>query len=99
MQIIYEYDDVMASQGLENLVKEKLKALEKKYDFVHRADVFLKTENRTNDKEMICDIRLSMPGPRIFASTNADTFQAALAETIKDLEDQLEKRKQKMKHY
>ncbi|TPV34896.1 ribosome-associated translation inhibitor RaiA [Paucihalobacter ruber] len=99
MQIIYEYDDVMASQGLENLVKEKLETLEKKYDFVHRADVFLKTENRTNDKEMICDIRLSMPGPRIFASTNADTFQAALAETIKDLEDQLEKRKQKMKHY
>jgi len=99
MQIIYEYDDVMASQGLENLIKEKLEALEKKYDFVHRADVFFKTENRTNDKEMICDIRLSMPGPRIFASTNADTFQAALAETIKDLEDQLEKRKQKMKHY
>lgn len=99
MQIIYEYDDVMASQGLENLVKEKLETLEKKYDFVHRADVFLKTENRTNDKEMICDIRLSMPGPRIFASTNADTFQAALAETIKDLENQLEKRKQKMKHY
>lgn len=99
MQIIYEYDNVMASQGLENLVKEKLEDLEKKYDFVHRADVFFKTENRTNDNEKICDIRLSMPGPRIFASTNAETFQAALAETIMDLEDQLEKRKQKMKHY
>lgn len=99
MQIIYEYNNVMASQGLENLVKEKLEDLEKKYDFVHRADVFFKTENRTNDKEKICDIRLSMPGPRIFASTNAETFQAALAETIMDLEDQLEKRKQKMKHY
>lgn len=99
MQIIYEYHDVMASQGLENLAKEKLEALEQKYDFVHRADVFFKTENLTNDKEMICDIRLSMPGPRVFASTNADTFKAALAETIRDLEDQLEKRKQKMKSY
>ena len=48
---------------------------------------------------MICEIRLSMPGPRVFASTNAETFEAALAETISDLENQLEKRKEKMKRY
>ena len=99
MQIIYEYHNVSASQGLERTVKEKLDVLEKKYDFVHRADVFFKTENRTNNEEKICEIRLSMPGPRIFASTNAETFEATLADTIRDLNDQLEKRKQKMKNY
>lgn len=89
----------MASEDIERLTREKLEALEKKYEFVHRADVFLKTENRTDDSEMICEIRLSMPGPRLFGATNAETFEAALAETISDLENQLEKRKDKMKRY
>jgi len=96
MQIIYEYDDVTASERLEAIAKEKLENLHKKFDFVHRADVFFKTQNRTDDNEQICDIRLSMPGPRLFASTNAETFEAAIAETVRDLEDQLRKYKDKM---
>ncbi|WP_281542377.1 ribosome hibernation-promoting factor, HPF/YfiA family [Maribacter aestuarii] len=99
MQIIYEYHDVSGSPRLEELSKEKLEYLHKKYDFVHRADVFFKQQNRSDDKEMIVDIRLSMPGPRIFASTNAETFESALSETIRDLEDQLRKVKEKSKEY
>lgn len=99
MQIIYEYHDVSASERLEKIAKEKLENLGTKFDFVHRADVFFKTQNRSDDEEQICDIRLSMPGPRIFASTNAETFEAAIAETIRDLEDQLRKHKEKMKSY
>ncbi|MBT2159714.1 ribosome hibernation-promoting factor, HPF/YfiA family [Zobellia barbeyronii] len=96
MQIIYEYHDVSASGRLEGLVKEKLEKLEHKYDFVHRADVFFKKENRSDDQEMFCDIRLSMPGPRIFASSNAETFEAAMSKTVRDLQDQLRKVKDKM---
>ncbi|MBU2948863.1 ribosome hibernation-promoting factor, HPF/YfiA family [Zobellia uliginosa] len=96
MQIIYEYHDVSASERLEGMVKEKLEKLEAKYDFVHRADVFFKKENRSDDQEMFCDVRLSMPGPRIFASSNADSFESAISETIRDLQDQLRKVKDKM---
>jgi len=99
MQIIYEYHDVSASERLEKIAEEKLESLGTKFDFVHRADVFFKTQIRSDDKEQICDIRLSMPGPRIFASTNAETFEAAIAETFRDLEDQLRKHKEKMKSY
>lgn len=96
MQIIYEYHNVTASDRLEEIAKEKLENLHKKFDFVHRADVFFKTQNRSDDAEQICDIRLSMPGPRLFASTNAESFQSAISETIRDLEDQLRKHKDKM---
>lgn len=99
MQIIYEYHDVSASDRLEGIAKEKLENLHKKFDFVHRADVFFKTQNRTDDAEQICDIRLSMPEPRLFASTNAETFEAAIGETVRDLEDQLRKHREKMKSY
>lgn len=96
MQIIFEYHEVSASDRLETIAKEKLENLQTKFNFVHRADVFFKTQNRSDDKGKICDIRLSMPGPRLYASTNAETFEAAMAETIRDLEDQLRKQKEKM---
>lgn len=96
MQIIYEYHDVSASDRLEAIAKEKLENLQRKFDFVHRADVFFKTQNRSDDHEQICDIRLSMPGPRLFASTNAETFEAAISETVRDLEDQLRRQKEKI---
>lgn len=96
MQIIFEYHNVSASDRLETIAREKLENLQTKFDFVHRADVFFKIENRSDDEEKICDIRLSMPGPRLYASTNAKTFEAAMAETIRDLEDQLRKQKEKM---
>ncbi len=99
MQVIFEYHDVSASERLEALATEKLEQLKLKFDFVHRADVFFKTENRSDSEEQICDIRLSLPGPRIFTSTNANSFSAAITETINDLEDQLRKKKEKMKSY
>lgn len=94
MQIVFEYHNVSRSERLETIVMEKLEHLGQKCDFVHRDDVFLKTENRSDDEEQICDIRLSMPGPRIFASTNAKGFESAISETVRDLEDQLRKRKE-----
>ncbi len=96
MQIIYEYHDVSASDRLEEMAAKKLNQLQEKFDFVHRADVFFKTENRTDDQEMQCDIRLSLPGPRLFASSQATDFERAILETVKDLEDQLRKVKEKM---
>ena len=99
MQIIYEYHQVSGSERLEQMAKEKLEELQEKFDFVHRADVFFKTQNRSDNEEMICDIRLSMPGPRIFASSNAETFEAAMVETVRDLKDQLRKVKEKAKNF
>lgn len=91
MEFIFEYRKVSASERLENLVKEKLLGLQTKFSFVHRADIFFKTENRTDDNGMVCTIRLSMPGPRIAAETKAPTFESAISETVRDLKRQLAK--------
>jgi putative sigma-54 modulation protein len=100
MQIIYEYHDVNTSKHLENFVAEKLNDLEKKYDFIIRADVFFKKENTSSDETgLICNIRLSMPGPRLFAEATHDNFESSISESINDLERQLRKRKEKMKNY
>jgi len=39
-------------------------------------------------------MEVSAPGPRIFATSNEETYENAVKKTIKDLEKQLKKRKQ-----
>ena len=99
MNIIFEYHDVSASERLESLATEKLNDLAQKYPFVIRADVFFKKENTSDDYGFECGIRLSAPGPRLYATSNELGFEAAINETISDLKDQLEKRKAKMQHH
>lgn len=100
MNINFEYDDVKASNRLEIMAAEKLEKLLDKFDFVVRADVFFKTENTSSpDTGMICNMRLSAPGPRLFAESSTASFEASIAATLKDLDRQLQRRKAKMKSY
>ncbi len=100
MNINFEYHGVKASNRLEIMVAEKLDKLWNKYDFLVRADVFFKTENSSEtDTGFICNIRLSTPGPRLFAEANNASFEASIAEAVANLDTQLKKRKGKMKSY
>ncbi|WP_273276231.1 HPF/RaiA family ribosome-associated protein [Maribacter polysiphoniae] len=99
MKIIYEYDNITASNRLETIVEKELNNLLVKYQFVIRGDVFFKKENFQGDKDKGCGIRLSVPGPRIYASSTEDSFEAAIKKSIRELENQLEGRKDKMSTY
>ncbi|WP_282049941.1 ribosome hibernation-promoting factor, HPF/YfiA family [Maribacter aquivivus] len=100
MNINFEYDDVKASNRLEIMAAEKLEKLLDKFDFIVRADVFFKKENTSSpDSGMVCNIRLSAPGPRLFAQSSSASFEAAIASSIDDLQRQLEKRKAKMQSH
>lgn len=76
---------------------DKLDRLAERYDWIIRGDVFFKEEKDTNrGLGNICEIRLSVPGPRIYAEANETNFEAALSETLRELEVQLKKHKSKM---
>ncbi|SFR47264.1 putative sigma-54 modulation protein [Robiginitalea myxolifaciens] len=97
MDINFEYDHVKASDRLEILAAKRLQKLTDKYDFVVRSDVFFSHE-KTSDPETgkICKIRLSLPGPRLFAESSKKEYEMAIAEAADELERQLRKRKEKM---
>ncbi|MEM1336244.1 MAG: HPF/RaiA family ribosome-associated protein [Bacteroidota bacterium] len=100
MDVTFEYDGIHSSNRLELMILEKLNKLEAKYDFIIRARVFLKTTNTSSPQTgKICKIQLSVPGPLLFAETNAANFETALAETLNDLSRQLSKKKEKMKSH
>ncbi|MDC6351474.1 ribosome-associated translation inhibitor RaiA [Zeaxanthinibacter sp. PT1] len=100
MNINFEYDGVSASARLEEMATKKLDKLVDKYDFIVRADVFFKKEKSSDPEEgKVCNIRLSVPGPRLFAEASNDTFEESIAESTGELERQLKKKKEKMKSH
>jgi putative sigma-54 modulation protein len=93
MITIIQFVNIEKNSSAEALVKEKLENLEVKFAEIIRAEVFFKEEKADIEKGKICEIRLSLPGPRVHASSNENSFQAAIAETVRDLKRQLDKRK------
>jgi ribosomal subunit interface protein len=99
MKISVQFEKMQTSEYMNEFVTKKLTKLLKKFDWIIAAQVFYKSEKDPKGKGKICKIELSHVGSKIFAISNEESFQAATDETIRDLEKQLEKRKNEMKPY
>lgn len=94
MTVNFQYVNVDVSESLSKHTEEKLAKLVTKYEAVISAQVFFKNDENDHNTGKICNIELSLPGPRIFATSNESSYEGAVNETIRDLKRQLEKRKQ-----
>jgi putative sigma-54 modulation protein len=82
-----------SSESLSQYTTEKLEKLAKRYDWLIACDVFFKQDNNQKEQGKICNMELSLPGPKIFATSTEKNFEMAVKETINDLDIQLKKRK------
>ena len=97
MSINFNYQHVTGSTELEAYTEDKLKTIFERYNWVTRADVFFRLENTSSRQTgMIAEIRLSAPGPRLFAEESHDTFKESVAKVVSQLKSQCEKRKADM---
>ena len=94
MDINIEYVHLKASDRLTDHINEQLSKLNAKYDWLIGAQVYLKKEADKADAGKICEIKLSLPGPQIFASSKEESFEMAINRTCKDLDKQLTRRKE-----
>jgi len=99
MDARFQYVKLERSEKLENFTQKKLDKLEERYDWLISAQVHFKKDEPQEPRGYICNISLSGPGPIIFAESNEESYEAAAAETVRDLERQLQKRKGQMKNY
>ena len=93
MTINVQYVKMLHSDTMTDYVSKKLNKLGEKYQWVINANVFFKLENNSTVNKKICEIELSLPGPKIFASSKEKNFELAAKNTISDLTKQLKKRK------
>ncbi|MBJ6367119.1 ribosome hibernation-promoting factor, HPF/YfiA family [Snuella sedimenti] len=99
MTVNIQYVHVDISETLSAYTEDKLQKLFNKYEFLISADVHFKQDRKQHDSGKICSIELSLPGPRIFATSNERNFELAVKKTIRELDHQLQKRKEVFKVY
>ncbi len=99
MAVNFQYVNVDVSETLSSFAKDKLEKLFNRYEFLINASVYFKQDEKDHERGKICNIELSLPGPRIYATSNEHNFEVSVRETISDLERQLKKRKQVYKTY
>ena len=95
MTINIQYVKMPTSEAMSQYVEKKLQKIAEKYEWLIRAEISFKLENNVYGKGNICEMELSLPGPKIFATSTEETFEAAAKNTIADIEKQLKKRKAK----
>ena len=93
MTISIQFVKMPTSEALTAFTEKRLKKLADKYQWLIHAEVYYKLENDTKGKR-ICEIELSLPGPKIFALSKEDNFELALKNSLKDVDRQLKKRKE-----
>ncbi len=99
MTINVQYVKMLTSESMTEIVSKKLNKLGNKYEWIISANVAFKLEKDPGGKRNICEIELSLPGPKIFASSKEKNFELAAKNTVSDLTKQLKKRKATFKQH
>ena len=94
MTIEIQFVKIATSETLKQYIKDKIKPLFKKYPWLIKAQVFIKKTNDHTGNNCMCEVEMSAPGPRLYASSIEKNFEMSVKETLSDIETQLKKRKQ-----
>ena len=82
---------------LVDFVQERLDRLEKYYDKIVSADVFLKVEKTSEKENKFVDIKIHVPGDDFLVKKQCKTFEEAVELSAESLERLLVKRKEKIR--
>jgi putative sigma-54 modulation protein len=80
-------------------IQERLTKLEKYYDKVVSADVFLKVEKTSEKENKVVEVKIHVPGDDFMVKKQYRTFEEALEVSAESLERLLVKRKEKVRSF
>ena len=82
---------------LVDFIQERLGKLEKYYDKVVSADVFLKVEKTSDKENKVVEVKIHVPGDDFMVKKQCKTFEEAIEVSAESLERLLIKRKEKIR--
>jgi putative sigma-54 modulation protein len=86
-------------QKLVNFIQDRLDKLEKYYDRVVAADVYLKVNNTSEKENKIVEVKLHVPGDDFLVEKQCKSFEEAVDQTMEACERVLVKRKEKIRTF
>lgn len=86
-----------ADKKLIDFINNKVAKLDRFYDNILSAEVFLRLENSQDLENKIAEIRLDIPGNDLFAERKCKTFEESIDECVDALKRQVDKHKEKQR--
>jgi putative sigma-54 modulation protein len=86
-----------ADKKLIDFINNKLAKLQKFYDAIIGAEVFLKLDNTQVLENKVVEIKLLIPGNDLFVQRQAKTFEEAVDDSLDVLKRQVTKYKEKQR--
>jgi putative sigma-54 modulation protein len=86
-----------ADVKLLDFVQKKLDKLETFYDHIVDGEVFMRLEKGESNKDnKIVEVKLNVPGSKLFAKSQKESFEAAADDAVDSLRRQITKFKEKL---
>lgn len=95
MKVNFQAVNFNASQELVKFVEEKLGKLDRYYDQIVAAEVYLKLDNNNSKENKIAEIKLSVPGDDIIVSKTGQNFEEVINTASDTLKRLIVKKKEK----
>jgi putative sigma-54 modulation protein len=84
---------------LVDFVQERMDKLEKYYDKIVSADVFLKVEKTSDKENKFVEIKINVPGDEFLVKKHCKSFEEAVELSAESLERLVIKRKEKIRDH
>ena len=86
-----------ADKKLVDFIEKKIEKVEKFFDGIVGAEIFLRVEKTQDPENKRAEIRLAIPGNDLFAERTCKTFEEAVDNCVEALKKQVVKAKEKMR--
>ena len=99
MKVNVQAVNFTVDRKLVDFVQERLDRLEKYYDKIVSAEVFLKVEKTSDKENKFVEIKINVPGDDFLVKKHCKTFEEAVELSSESLERLLVKRKEKIRDH
>jgi putative sigma-54 modulation protein len=99
MKVDVQAVNFTVDKKLVDFVQERMDKLEKYYDKIVSADVFLKVEKTSEKENKFVEVKINVPGDDFLVKKQCKTFEEAVELSAESLERVLVKRKEKTRDH
>lgn len=99
MKVNVQAVNFTVDRKLVDFVQERMDKLEKYYDKIVSAEVFLKVEKTSEKENKFVEIKINVPGDDFLVKKQCKTFEEAVELSAESLERLLVKRKEKIRNH